>query len=102
MTIFFIYLILVAAMNIITFFTYYADKRRAIRGEWRIRESVLILFSFFGGAFGGLLSMNIFRHKIRRWYFWVYNIVFFLLHIVVGIVIFYFCVLSYSDAMPNM
>ena len=89
-------------MSLITFFTYRSDKRKAIKGEWRIRESVLISLGFFGGAIGALLSMQIFRHKTKHWYFWAFNTVFLLLHIGVGVLLFYFQILGYSDGMQNL
>ena len=88
MIILLIYLAVLAVMSIITFFTYRSDKRKAIAGEWRIRESVLFALGFFGGALGALLGMKIFRHKTKRWYFWVLNISFLLLHVLAVWVIF--------------
>lgn len=82
------FIAVVAVMSLIAFFTYLSDKRKAIRGEWRIRESVLISLGLFGGALGALLAMNLFHHKIKKWYFWAYNILFLLLHITAGVVIF--------------
>ena len=82
------YLAFLAVMSLIAFYTYRSDKIRAIRGEWRIRESVLISLGFLGGALGALISMNVFRHKIKRWYFWGYNFVFLMIHIVLGVVIY--------------
>ena len=76
-------------MSFIAFITYGSDKRKAWRGEWRIRESVLISLGLFGGAAGALIAMNVFRHKIRKWYFWAYNTVFLLMHVAAGTVIFY-------------
>lgn len=81
-------------MSLIALFTYRSDKRKAIRGEWRIREAVLISLGFFGGALGALLGMNIFRHKTKHWYFWAYNIVFLILQIFAGVVLFYLFVLG--------
>lgn len=53
-------------MNLIAFFAYGIDKRRAIRHRWRIPESALLGFAFcFGGA-GAFLGMRIFRHKTRH------------------------------------
>ena len=40
-----------------------ADKRRAIRGRWRIPERTLLLTCACFGALGGLLGMRAFRHK---------------------------------------
>ena len=39
-----------AAISIVTFFLYGADKRKAKRRAWRTPESVLLGFAFFGGA----------------------------------------------------
>ena len=63
-----------AAVSLITLILYGIDKLKACLGAWRIPERVLLGFSFFGGAVGGLLGMNLFRHKIRKWYFWAVNI----------------------------
>ena len=45
-----IYGIALAAVSVIAFILYGADKSRARRGAWRIPEKVLLGFSFFGGA----------------------------------------------------
>lgn len=52
-------------INIITFTLFAVDKFRAVKRKWRIRESVLLGFSIVGGALGGLLAMQIFRHKTQ-------------------------------------
>lgn len=69
-----LYLIFIAAVSLITFALYGADKRKSVRGAWRIRERTLLLFGVFGGAIGGILGMKIFHHKTRHWYFWAVNI----------------------------
>ena len=61
-------------MSVIAFFLYGLDKRKARKGRFRIRESVLLGFSFFGGALGGTLGMSLFRHKTKHWYFRVINL----------------------------
>ncbi|MDO4811665.1 MAG: DUF1294 domain-containing protein [Eubacteriales bacterium] len=63
-----IYLILI---NLITFLTFGADKRRAKRDQWRIRERTLFLLAVIGGSVGALLGMYVFHHKTRHWYFCV-------------------------------
>ena len=45
------------------------DKWKARRDAWRIPESTLWLFALIGGALGGTLAMQVFRHKTRNWYF---------------------------------
>lgn len=42
------------------------DKKRAVRHEWRIKESALFLIAFIGGAPGGVAGMCIFRHKTKH------------------------------------
>ena len=62
----FIYL---AVINIIGFALMGIDKKRAIRGAWRISESSLFLSALLGGSIGSILGMNLFRHKTKHWYF---------------------------------
>ena len=69
------YLIALAAVSVFTFFTYAVDKWKAKREAWRISERTLLLLSFFGGAAGGYLAMNMVRHKTRKWYFHFVNII---------------------------
>ena len=45
------------------------DKKRAVRGAWRISEASLFLTAFLGGALGCTLGMRHFRHKTKHWYF---------------------------------
>ncbi|WP_297717080.1 DUF1294 domain-containing protein [Intestinimonas sp.] len=45
------------------------DKWKARRDAWRIPEATLWLFALVGGALGGTLAMQVFRHKTRHWYF---------------------------------
>ena len=68
------YLIYLAIISIITFFTYASDKRKAQKGKWRVREKTLLALSFFGGAIGGYLAMHVKYHKTKHWYFHVVNI----------------------------
>ena len=43
-----------------------ADKRRAQKNQWRIRESTLLLVAAAGGSLGCLASMYLVRHKTRH------------------------------------
>ena len=54
------------SINIISFTYMGIDKLLAILKKRRISENTLIFFSIIGGSFGTLLSMIIFRHKIRK------------------------------------
>ena len=58
-----------AIMNSIGFTVMGIDKKRAIRGAWRISEASLFLAAFLGGALGCTLGMRRFRHKTKHWYF---------------------------------
>lgn len=40
-----------------------ADKLRAKKNKWRIRESTLLGCAAIGGSVGVLLGMHLFRHK---------------------------------------
>ena len=68
-TLFLIVLIYLAIINIIGFALMGIDKKRAIRGAWRISESSLFLAAVLGGSIGSILGMRIFRHKTKHWYF---------------------------------
>ena len=56
-------------INIIGFALMGIDKKRAVRGAWRISEASLFLIAFLGGALGCTLGMRRFRHKTKHWYF---------------------------------
>ena len=64
-----------AIISIIAFVLYFADKKKAQKNKWRIKEATLLGFGFFGGAIGALLGMKIFHHKTKHWYFWAVNII---------------------------
>jgi uncharacterized membrane protein YsdA (DUF1294 family) len=67
-------LIILGVVSFVAFAMYGVDKLKAINGDWRISEKALLLTSFFGGALGGLLGMQLFRHKTKHWYFYAVNI----------------------------
>lgn len=64
--IFSVYLLLI---NIVGFSLMGIDKKRAVRGAWRISEASLFLSALLGGALGCTLGMHYFHHKTRHWYF---------------------------------
>lgn len=66
---------LIVVMGLVTFIIYGVDKGKAKRGAWRIPEATLLALSIFGGCIGGILAMQIFRHKTKHWYFWAVNII---------------------------
>lgn len=60
------YLIIV---NIVGFAIMGIDKKRAIRGAWRISEASLFFVAIIGGSLGCIFGMQYFRHKTKHWYF---------------------------------
>ena len=61
--------------SVILFVTMGADKRRARRAAFRVPEKTLFLLALLGGAPGGLLGMELFRHKTKHWTFvWGFRI----------------------------
>lgn len=65
-TVFLCYLIV---LNIIGFVIMGVDKKRSLRGAFRISEASLFLTALLGGSLGCILGMNCFRHKTKHWYF---------------------------------
>ena len=55
-----------AVINIVTFFVYGIDKRRAKKHRWRIPEITLIMFAAIGGSLGALIGMSYWHHKTRK------------------------------------
>lgn len=60
------YLIIV---NIVGFAIMGIDKKKAIRGAWRIPEASLFFTACIGGSLGCIFGMQYFRHKTKHWYF---------------------------------
>jgi len=58
-----------AVLNMISFSLMWADKRRARRGKRRISEKTLFLACACFGGLGGVLGMQLCRHKTKHWYF---------------------------------
>lgn len=59
-------LICLAAVNVAAFAAMGIDKARAKAGAWRIPEATLFLLAVLGGSVGGILGMQMFRHKTRH------------------------------------
>lgn len=58
-----IYLLIV---NIATFLVFLWDKVRAKNGEWRVKESTILLLAAIGGTPAAFIARAIFRHKTRK------------------------------------
>lgn len=79
-SVFTVYALFLLAISFATFLFYGADKRRAEKGAWRVPEKVLLFLSIFGGAFGAIIAMKVFRHKTKHWYFTVVNVLGVVIH----------------------
>ena len=53
-------------INIIGFFIMWLDKRKAIKGSWRIPEKTLFIITALGGGIGTTAGMYAFRHKTQK------------------------------------
>ena len=62
-------LVYLIGINLAGFIIMGVDKKRAIRGAWRISEASLFLTAILGGSIGCILGMQHFRHKTKHWYF---------------------------------
>lgn len=59
------------SINVILFSLMRFDKQQARKGKQRIPEKTLLFLGFLGGATGGMLGMNMFRHKTKHRYFYL-------------------------------
>lgn len=55
--------IYLAVVNVVTFFLFGIDKRKAKRSKWRIEEATLLWWAVAGGSVGALLGMKAWHHK---------------------------------------
>jgi uncharacterized membrane protein YsdA (DUF1294 family) len=53
-------------VNVITFLAYWADKRAAVQGGWRISESTLHMLMLSGGMVGAWVGQRRLRHKTTK------------------------------------
>lgn len=56
-------------LNLISFFLMAYDKRCAKAGKWRVPEKTLFIATACFGGLGGVLGMQLLRHKTKHWYF---------------------------------
>ena len=76
-----IYAIYLVTISIVTFFAYFIDKKKAQAKMYRTKEALLISLSMLGGAFLGYISMFLFHHKTKKWYFHFFNILGIIIHV---------------------
>lgn len=53
-------------INSLGFLMMYLDKKKAIKGKWRISEKSLFIVTLLGGGIGTNIGMNLFRHKTKK------------------------------------
>lgn len=83
-------IIIAVILNVVVFFMYGADKKKAKRGEWRTPEKTLILGGLIA-PWGAILGMHYFRHKTNKPKFKL-NYLFAVMHIVIAAVLIYYFV----------
>jgi len=59
-------IVIYPAMSVATFLLYLADKRAALDGTWRVRETTLLVAGLLGGWPGGAIAQQVLRHKNRK------------------------------------
>ena len=80
-----IILIYLLIINLVAFYLYWNDKRRAKKGRWRIPENTLLLLALIGGSIGALFGMKVFRHKTKHWKFKILVPLFLILQIALAV-----------------
>lgn len=76
-------------MNLLLFILMGADKGFAKKGKWRIPEKVLFGTALLGGSFGGVLGMQLFRHKTKHWSFRIIFPALLILHALLSLALFH-------------
>ncbi|MEE1238622.1 MAG: DUF1294 domain-containing protein [Acutalibacteraceae bacterium] len=57
------FIIYLALISLISVMVCIADKSRAKRGKWRVKESTLFLLCFLGGSVAMYITMRAIHHK---------------------------------------
>ena len=73
--------VIVVAMNVLSFVLMAMDKEAAKKGKWRVPEKTLFLVTACFGGLGGVLGMQLLRHKTKHWYFKLFFPLFLVLQI---------------------
>lgn len=61
------------------------DKRKAVKGKWRISEKMLFCVSLVGGSIGTLVGMYLFHHKTKHWYFVIGMPIILIVQVMIGV-----------------
>lgn len=59
-------LIYLLSINLIGILIMLIDKRKAMKGSWRIPEKSLLIVAMLGGSIGTMIGMYWFRHKTKK------------------------------------
>lgn len=59
----------VLLVNLVAFALMGIDKKKAIKGAFRIPEATLFIVALIGGSIGSIIGMYTFRHKTRHFSF---------------------------------
>jgi uncharacterized membrane protein YsdA (DUF1294 family) len=62
----------------------YSDKKKSIKGKWRVPEARLFFIALVFGSFGVLSGMYLFRHKTKHKKFVFLVPIIFLIQIYIG------------------
>ncbi len=63
---FFVLLIYLGVISLVSIIVTIADKVKSIKGAWRVPEKTLLILSALGGSVAMYLTMHIIRHKTRH------------------------------------
>ena len=58
--------VLLVVVNVGSAIAVWWDKRRASKGQWRVKEEMLLVWALIGGWPGGIWAMRRFRHKTSK------------------------------------
>ena len=53
-------------LNVVGYLTIWYDKRKSLKGQWRISEARFFALALMGGALGIYYGMITFRHKTQH------------------------------------
>ena len=76
-------------MDIVSFFLFGSDKKKAQKGADRTKEKTLLMSAVYGGAIGAFIGRIIFHHKTDKKYFSVTIILSLLLQLAVLAILIY-------------
>jgi uncharacterized membrane protein YsdA (DUF1294 family) len=84
-------IIYILLINIVTFSAMWWDKRKASQHEWRVAEATLHILGILGGALGIISGMFRFRHKTQKKSFQAITII----GLIVSFIIYWIIVTQY-------